>query len=360
MDLQSISELKNQLNQWNYFLLHHDKESSTKIKEVVDQSIQELEGDFPQLDYSLVSCRHELLVTRNFDQAKHFIDDLEIHRMQFNSYHEYFLHYLKGLYYYGLKQYDKSLESYQTAYQMSDLIQDPIEKAELYYKTGTVYFHLDYLTPSIEWVEKANLIFAEEGYTKRNADCHVLIAQNYKDGYNFDKATENLETAQRLYNKLDNHDNFNVISQVLGSLYAKQKRSHDAIESFEKGLKCNNNNDLALSILYPLSREYFKIKNDENGKQRLADGLEICKNNKTEEYFHHFNILEARHTLRNAFNDRLMEGISYFHREGMWEYVEEYSNEFADLLFKEGHYKEASESFRLALKARNNNSIKGK
>ncbi|MGV3466330.1 MAG: hypothetical protein ACO1OT_13685 [Heyndrickxia sp.] len=360
MGTLSIAEIKNQLSQWNYFLLHQEKESATKIKEAVDQYFLEADGKLPKLEYLLVSCRHKLLVNKDFDNANNYINDIEGFKSQFNTFHEFYLYDLKGLYYYGLKQYDRALESYQMACDMADEIDDVEERAEVYYKTGAALFYLDYLTPSIEIVERALAIFSEKGNIKRCADCHVLLAQNYRDKNLFELAISNLQEAQSLYKGIGTVENFNIISQVLGIIYLKQDRRVDAIEAFKNGLEDNNNIELKIPLLYRLSKEYFLVNDFPNAKKYLSKGIELCRTNTIEEYIHHFNILEAKFLLHESYKGRLVAGVNYLYKKGIWGYVGEYSRELADLLFSEGDYKESAKYYRLASEARNNDSLKGK
>ena len=360
MDEPFISERKALLQQWNHYLLLQDKEKALKAKDIADQFIRRTNGGHIDIDYLLVSCRHELSMAKDYGQADRLLTLIENFHSRLCLRQAYNFHFLKGVYYYSLKQYSASLDEYQLAYGLSHAVQDKIERAELYYKLGTVHFHLDYLTPSIEWVNKALNIYVQTNATKRCADCHVLLAHNYQDINDFEKAAAHLQTARELYEQLSDDQNFNILCQALGYLYSKQKRSRDAIAAFEKGLERNTNIGLLLSILYPLSKEYFQVGEIEKGKQTLANGLEICQSNGIDEYKHHFAILEARYILNDSLKRQLINGIVYFQDRQMWSYVEEYANELADMMFNEGDYKEAANFYRIASAARNKNSIRGK
>lgn len=101
----------------------------------------------------------------------------------------------------------------------------------------------------------------------------------------------------------------------------------------------------------------MKIGESKETSNLIVRGLEICKELKNEEYEHHFLILEKlnQQVTADEIEKTIKAGISYFNREEMHEYVQEYAKKLAILFHQENNRSKASDYFYLSHQAEEQN-----
>src|SRR5947208_1742612 len=108
---------------------------------------------------------------------------------------------------------------------------------------------------------------------------------------------------------------------------------------------------------YSKSIQHMKIGEYEETSNLIDRGLEICRELKNEEYEHHFLILKKlnQKVTADELEKTIETGISYFNREDLHEYVQEYAKKLAVLFHQENNRSKASDYFYLSHQAEEQN-----
>ncbi|PGT57004.1 hypothetical protein COD16_26085, partial [Bacillus thuringiensis] len=88
--------------------------------------------------------------------------------------------------------------------------------------------------------------------------------------------------------------------------------------------------------------------------QLIAKGLKICREIHNEEYIYHFFILKRlnENIPLEELEKIIQEGILYFEKEKLWEYVVEYAELFATKCRQLENHQKVSDYFHICYQAR--------
>ncbi len=144
----------------------------------------------------------------------------------------------------------------------------------------------------------------------------------------------------------------------LGLMYANQNLSSLAIRYLSE---VNQKLTTDYKAIFIQAREHFKLGETNIASNLIEKGLNICNNLCNKGYIHHFTILKLLND--NASTEDLekivVEGLSYFEKEELYEYVEEYAEKLALKFYQEDNYSKASKYFYTVSKAKDKNFKKG-
>lgn len=148
--------------------------------------------------------------------------------------------------------------------------------------------------------------------------------------------------------------NITFVRHNLGLMYSGQNLSELAIRYLSEVTQELPKDYKAIFIK---AREHMKIGESKETYNLIVKGLEICKELKNEEYEHHFLILEKLNQKVSAdeLEKTIKTGISYFKRENLHEYVQEYAKKLAVLFHQENNRSKASDYFYLSHQAEEQN-----
>lgn len=108
----------------------------------------------------------------------------------------YYYNFFRGMYEFRNGEYTKAITYYKKAERKIPTISDKIEKAEFYFKLSEVYYHMKMTHISMHYAELSyNIYKKHELYSVRRIQCHFVIAGNYDDLENHEKALPHLQEA---------------------------------------------------------------------------------------------------------------------------------------------------------------------
>jgi response regulator aspartate phosphatase D len=351
------SDLQKLFSDWLLHIRSRDPESANQIKTKI---VKVLEVKESNIDYLLLDARHHILL-KDYTNAQVQLVKLKKELSRLSNQQKYYYYLFNGDLFYSIGRYDKALHNYLEAGSFLNEINNKIEHAEYHYRIGTQYFQLGYASSSVSHADKAYKIFIEhKEYIKRAYDCKVLLAQSYKDMHNYQLAASLYEELAEYCEDIDNPEYKMGIYRNLGILYSIQGKVEDAIEQFKMSVSlCIREEDI-LPSYYLLSEELFKAGDNQEALETLNKGLDLANEIKNETFIYRFLILKGKYVNKELEVESYLKGIKYFKEQQLYDLVEKYSIELADLYFVNGEYKNAVEYYRLAKEARDRFSIRSK
>ncbi len=257
----------------------------------------------------------------------------------------YYYHFFKGIHASTIGEYQIAKESYENAEKLLDCIPDELEKAEFYYKVGA--FHYDMYQGLLSYKKsiRAREIFAQHaGYEINVAFCDNLIGLACTHLREWELAEEYFTKAMDMFQKIDEEQFILMVRQNLGLMYATQNLSSLAIRYLSEVNQKMPNNYKALFIE---AREHMKEGNHSVAKDLIVTGHSICEEVANIEYLHHFKILDAMNGdfPAETLEKTVLEGVSYFKEQELFEYIKEYEEYLATAFYKENNHVKASHYF---------------
>jgi len=170
----------------------------------------------------------------------------------------------------------------------------------------------------------------------------------------YEKAEELYYKAIDILQKLNEEPLLLHVRNNLGTLYANQDLSEQAIRQLSEVIEKMPKHYKALFLL---AQENGKLGNIELANKYIQTGKEIVLQLDNEEYKHHFSILEAN---INEFEleqlDKIVQaGIHYFNEESLFSYTSEYCEKIATTYHKKLQFEKASEYFLKSIEANKKN-----
>lgn len=345
---------KETLDDWYESMKNFDHDKADNQKAQIESHLDDYKED-PEIwkFYSLLSGRFYLL---NYDLEKAAENLSKVKPWPEEKFHwlNYYYNFFNGMVQYELKDYKRAIHYYLKAKQfISDL--NVQETAEFLYKLGSAY-HRDFQhSRSIKYTTRALRIFSNKLNFKRMADCKNLLGNNFMQVYDYKESEANFKRAVFYAEKANNSDLKTIILHNLGYLYTEidlevalkyLKQAYVVLQNHDKYFKCQN--------LFLLSRSYFSLGSKKEATFYLNQGLCLSEDQHYLDYYHHFKILECKYltTGHNQFETTYKEAIDYFCEHCLWEYVMEFSEEFAVQLRDTGKHEEATHFFKLAIDAK--------
>lgn len=352
----SKEEMMLLLNEWYQEIREQNIQKSSQLKDEISRKIQLMEIDPTQtlfIYYSLLELRQQLLVD-HLKQADKAIQRINTIDQPTDDFLAYYYHFFKAQHFTIIGSYSDACIHFEKAEALLALVPDEVEKAEFHYKVANYYYHVRQPVLAIHYAKKAKEFFEGQfGYDLNVAACQNVLGLAYTLLKQFKEAEVNFLSALNTVQKMNQEQRAVLIRYNLGLLYSEQQNQSEAAISFlekvyEKRFKLHK-------TAFLLAREYYKTNKKDAASHFIEEGLKHCRAANNEEYRFHFHILAAFHYAHQddlELESAIKEGISYFEREELWGYVQDYSEQLAEHFYTKGNYEKSSDYFHLAFVAK--------
>ncbi len=323
-----------------------------RLKEEIDEQIYEMKEDQNLLYYyALLDFRYKLLIDELSITSKSF-HEIDSFNTPTDHYLAYYYHYLfKGIHATIIANYKEAQYHFDEAEILLQNVPDELEKADFHYRVSTFYYHTYQPLLAIKYASKAKKIFSKHfGYEKHIALCNNILGLSAVYLKQFIVAEKHFRSAISYLQKKNDKELALFIRHNLAWLYASQNLPKLAIRELTDVVQIPN----YFRAIFLKAREHFKLGEVNLTKDLIEKGLNICHHLQNEEYTHHFSILQKRnnHSPLDTLEKTILRAISYFEKEGLFHYVEEYAEILALACYKEKNDKKSSKYFHLAYQAR--------
>ncbi|GAA0324452.1 tetratricopeptide repeat protein [Bacillus carboniphilus] len=356
--LVAAHEVANTLTLWYESIKNGDITRSEQLKEEVEYLLTDMEKNQDVLlYYSLIDYRHSLLYS-NFEDTDEKLQTLDPQFEEMNELLLYYYYYFKGMHQYKLRNYQEALTLYSNAEKSLDNLPDEIERAEFYYKVASVYYHMRQFLLTNDYIFKAISIYQKYPlYKSRIADCHNVLGLSYLGLEKYNLAEEHFKNSYEVAKEIGDKDLQVYLMYNLGFLYSEKNDSNTAIkyltEVAYKKFRLHK-------VCFLLAKEFFKIGDKKLAYLNIVKGKQVCQDIRNEEYFHHLKVLELLDAPANSLvtrtKDEMNKVLDFFSSNGFSGYTYDYSLEYAQLLYKNQYFEEASHFFNKAFLAKQSKS----
>ncbi|EMA6345120.1 hypothetical protein ACO11K_002451 [Bacillus cytotoxicus] len=352
-------QIRHSLDAWYQSMLKQDFVQSKLLKEEIDSKINHIEEDQNiWFYYSLLNFRHKVLMDSmnvSYDEFDK-IDSLSIPN---DAHLTYYYHLFKGIHLMFISNYNDSKKHFEQAEELLKYMSHPIEQAEFNYRIAYFYYQSYEPLLSINYARAAKEEYIKHiGYEVNIALCNNIYGMSCLDLKQYEQAEENFTLALDVFKKSGIERFILMVRHNLGWLYANQNLSSSAIRHLLEVIKGNPNHFKAIFVL---AREHYKLGETNIAAELIEKGLNICNKLKNKEFQQRFMILkEMNKNVSSALLEPvILEGISYFEREGLWDCIQEYSEILALQFYKEENDSKASKYFYINNQARKKYLEKG-
>ncbi|MCI0766825.1 Rap family tetratricopeptide repeat protein [Bacillus sp. TL12] len=352
-------QIKHSLDAWYQSMLQQQVEKATRLKEEIDGKIANIEEDQNLLlYYALLDFRCKVL-TDSLSITKNSFDVIESYNTPSDGVLLYYYHFFKAIHATLTTNYNDASEYYEKAEKLLKHVPDELERAEFYYRISAFFYYTTQPMNTIKYVNKAKEIFLKHtGYEMSIALSENLLGLTAIQIGQYEQAEECLSSAIDILQKQDNETLLLRVRHNLGWLYASQNLSALAIRHLSE---VTTKMSTHFKAIFLQAREHRKLGEINIAEELLIKGLNICAELNNEEYIHHFTILKA---LNNNISTEelekiILEGITYFDKESLYNYTQEYTEKLAVKFYGENNHVKASEYFHTALQAKEKTFEKG-
>ncbi|MDM5188786.1 tetratricopeptide repeat protein [Bacillus sp. DX4.1] len=341
------------LNEWYFEIRARHVTNAQRLKAEIDTMIHSIEEDQNLLlYYSLLDFRHQYLID-SLSISKNSFKKIDSFEEPTDNFLSYFLHFFKAIHFNITGNHTLAKKHYDKAELLLKKIPDEIENAEFYYELAIFYCHIQKPIITINYLQKSKDIFSNNGsgYEMKVAFCNNLYGLAYTQLKEFELAEEHYIAAIESFQKKNEEHFTMIIRHNLGFMYATQNLSSLAIRYLSEVNQKMPSNYKAIFIE---AREHSKLGETQIAAELIEKGLSICHGLNNEGYILHFNILK---NLNNNVSTKeleqvVIEGLTYFEREELYEYIHEYNEKLAIKFYHEDNHSKASQYFYLSSKAR--------
>ncbi|OXL97091.1 tetratricopeptide repeat protein [Bacillus sp. KbaB1] len=346
------------LHDWYYDIRAQHVHKAQELKEVVDKAFKGVKDKSLLFYYSLLNFRYQVL-TDVFNVKKESFDTIEALEKPTDNFLLYSYHFCKAMHCTIMTNYQEAKEHYERAENLLAFVSEELEHAEFNYRVASFYYHIYEPLLAIEYGKEAKELFLKH----RNHEINVALCKNVL-GLScvylkqFEKAEEYLTSAIDMTQKQGEEHLTLRFRHNLGLMYAGQNAPRLAIRYLSEVNRNIPNHYKALLIE---AKEHLKLGETEIASELIEKGLNICVELQNEEYQHRFKIVREMNNGVPAeqLEKVIVEGIVYFEREELWEYVHEYTEELAMEFHQEENYPKASKYFHISVKAKQKLMKKG-
>lgn len=344
-------QIKYSLDTWYQSMLKQDFIQSKSLKEEIDSQISAIEVDkHVLLHYSLMNFRYQVL-TDSLSVTKESFDTIDALYDSDDNVLTYYYHLFKAIHETLVTNYKVANEEFEKAKSLLENISDPLEQAEFYYRLGYFYYQVYEPMLGIDNVNKARTEFEKHnGYEVSVALCKNMYGLCCLDLKQFSLAEENFDAALDVFQKKETERYILMVKSNLGWLYGSQDLSELSIRHIAEVVEKSPKH---FKAVFTLAEENYKLGRTDLANEFIDSGFQICNELKNKEFQYRFMILKELNkksdteTLENV----VLEGISYFENECLWECVKEYTEKLAMRFYEESNDSKASKYFYMSNKA---------
>lgn len=339
------------LNDWYQVMLQQQVSKAMKLKQEIESKMNHMDEDQKILFYySLLDFRYQVLT-----------DSLSITSDSFNKVNSlyttddnvltYYYHFFKAIQETLVTNYKAASEEFEKAKALLKNISDPLEQAEFHYRLGYFYYQAYQPMLGIESVNKAKSEFEKHsGYEISAALCKNMYGLCCVDLKQFVLAEESFDAALDIFQKHKIERYIIMVKSNLGWLYGSQNLSELSIRHISEVVEKASKHYKAV---FTLAEENYKLGRTALASEFIESGLKVCEELKNKEFQYRFMILKELNKKPNTeeLEKVVLEGISYFENEGLWECVKEYTEKLAVRFYEESNDSKASKYFYMSNKA---------
>ncbi len=348
-------QLEEKCKQW-YDILYdrYDKQEMIakfeELQEVMNRSIN---------DQTIMFEIHQIryyVVLRDLKRALHKMNELHEMADAFNATHKYYWNKFKGNYYSFKEKFQQSLHCYQQAekaIQLSDINES--EVADLHYAISIEYCKLSNGLETINYANKAMVVFQQEYNFVRCAQCHILLGISYQRIKMNELALTNYNQALYLGKLSNNKEVIQLAYLNLGMFYFSIGDSKQSIENYLIALNTTDTDyKIKLEVITSLIKNFYQNKEYEQTKKYLQLGREALHLAQDEEYykFYHYTLQVYTHLLNGELNKLtiVLEDVflPYLKQKKFYQYLIFYATLVASHFEKIGKYKKSTQYYKLA------------
>jgi HTH-type transcriptional regulator, quorum sensing regulator NprR len=348
--------LLKKLKDWYFLIIQRNKGEAQREYELLKERVYDT-NDTKALVYFVLFELRFFLLMYNLGLAKNQIEKIEQFRDIFDNEMNYYYHKFHGLYLY-LNNYNAASDHFKIAERIlhNTIHFEKLEEADLFYSMGLTYSQILKVALSINYTEKALMIYQALYDLKRSAEWHVILGISYRRIEEFQKAEESLLLAYKIAKSLNDPYLKGIIHHNLGDLYEIQGESVKALEEYKNSMKYKDERELVskLRSIHSIVSEYYKLGDVENCQKWIEFGTSLIQD--TSQYFEyvlHFNIYDyLLNNQSNELEDYLKNVVlPYFEKIDKTSYYMKYAELLADYYKNNGKYKNASYYYSIALQA---------
>ncbi|TXR62606.1 tetratricopeptide repeat protein [Bacillus sp. AY18-3] len=348
-----------QLNDFYQIMLSQQIIKATEVKKEIDEKIEQIKHAEQKenqnqnllLYYSLLDLKYRMLTDRVSIRKDSFeaIDKID---ETTDTLIAYYYHSFKAEHALMFSNYNEARRQYEEAESLLEHISDELEHAEFNQKYAVLNHHMSSMLISIEYANKAKEIFERHaGYEVKVASCENTLGTACIFLKQFEKAEEHLNRSIDLLQKHNEEKLILVVRHNLGLLYATQNLSTLAIRHLSE---VTEKNPAHFKALFLQAREHYKLRETNIAKELIEKGLAVCMELGNEEYVYHFNILRSLNEDEaiKLLEEEVKKSISYFKKQGLWDFVEEYAEVLAVRFRKLNEHEKVSDYFDVCYEAK--------
>ncbi|QWG98393.1 tetratricopeptide repeat protein [Bacillus toyonensis] len=358
-----------QLNDFYQIMLSQQIIKATEVKKEIDEKIEQIKHAEQKenqnqnllLYYSLLDLKYRMLTDRVSIRKDSFeaIDKIDKIDETTDTLIAYYYHSFKAEHALMFSNYNEARRQYEEAESLLEHISDELEHAEFNQKYAVLNHHMSSMLISIEYANKAKEIFERHaGYEVKVASCENTLGTACIFLKQFEKAEEHLNRSIDLLQKHNEEKLILVVRHNLGLLYATQNLSTLAIRHLSE---VTEKNPAHFKALFLQAREHYKLRETNIAKELIEKGLAVCMELGNEEYVYHFNILRSLNEDEaiKLLEEEVKKSISYFKKQGLWDFVEEYAEVLAVRFRKLNEHEKVSDYFDVCYEAKQKLLSKG-
>ncbi|HDR3886833.1 TPA: hypothetical protein QCO65_001159 [Bacillus cereus] len=359
VQLQGNEQVTQLFNDWYRAILQHQTIHATKLKKDIEDKISSSEEDTSLLlYYSLFNFRYTVL-TDGLNITKDAFNKIDSFPLPENGLLSYHYHFFKAIHNTIIGDYNTAKHLFEKAKKLLIHASDELEKAEFNYRLASYYYQTYQPLVAIQTVNEAKEIFSKHINHEINvALCDNIFGLSCIDLKQFEQAEIRLNSALNILQKYSEETLSLRVRHNLAWLYASQNLPELAMRHISEVTTKKPNHFKALFIE---AREYYKLGEYAQSKGFIEKGLSISNKLENKEFQHRFMILKALNN-KTPINDLemiILEGISYFKIENLWECIQEYTDILANIFYENEDHIKASKYFHMANQARKKHEEKG-
>lgn len=351
------SEVANRLNEWYDTIKQQDVERASKLRNEVQEAINQMEEDQNVLLYfNLIDSRYKLLIEQ-FDESGSILKSVKEQSEQTETDHllRYYYYFFSGLYEFNKRNYIHAIHYYRQAESFLNSIPDEIEHAEFHLQLAIAYYEISQNFFSLSHAQKALEIYEKhENYVNRLISTQLTIAAN-KLELNEHEDTESLY--RKAIETASNHSH--IFMKVLGYLslgicYELQDKLEFARDCFEDALDLDypkeNKRNTYLKIKYMLARTLLKMDSLKEGREWLQSAKLLAEETNEATYQAKLMVL---HSIYLEVNEAVIdESLKTLKNKKLWYDVADLSVNAARHFKKKEMYELATKYFNETLQAK--------
>ncbi|MGW5981890.1 response regulator aspartate phosphatase [Bacillus mycoides] len=358
-DVVTKEQMKHLLDAWYHSMLKQDVVKAKALNEEIESKVIYIkENQYATFYHALLNFRYHVLID-SLSITKNSFDEIDALIIPDDALLTHYYHLFKGIHAMYISNYLKSQNHFEEAGKLLKHVTPSLEHAEFNYRFAYLSYQSYKPLMAIDQVRLAKEEYEKHpGYEVCIALCENIFAMACIDLKQYEQAEEKFNLALDVFQKIDNERFIAMVRHNLAWLYASQNLSSLAIRHLLEVVKSNPKHFKAIFVL---AREYYKIGEIHTTAELIEKGLDICNKLQNKEFQHRFVILKEMNQKKSSLllESTVLDGISYFEKEGLLDCVQEYTEILALQFYKEENHVKASEYFYINNQAQKNHLEKG-